>query len=96
MAVAMAHGFVAYENTVEYKMEKWYKAEKSQKANTQDAGEDHMRNEAADKASHEGTFEEHEQNQTELRRNSKSTKSLTSLDNIPEAGEDHLEMNKTC
>lgn len=94
MAVAMAHGFVAYENTVEYKMEKWYKAEKSQKANTQDAGEDPMRNEAADKASHEGTFEEHDQHQTKLRRNSKS---LTSqLDNIPEAGEDHLEMNKTC
>ena len=101
--MAMAYGFVAYENTVEYKMEKWYEVEKAhgiQKTDVkqipnQDVGEcsntkvDHMTRQKAND-NNACCQNEHDQQQTGLpRRNSKRKASIRSqLDNIPEVNED--------
>lgn len=100
MAMAMAYGFVAYENTVEYKMEKWYEAEKAQKINTIQSPKEGIggqsntdpKKETVDKKAHqEGTADVQDQ-----RRNSRlRCPKPHQLDDIPEAIEDHLEMNKT-
>ena len=103
MEVAMAYGFVAYENTVEYKMKKWYEAEKTQNTEIPDRDEaecsktkesDHMRNNKhEDKVTCcQNTLNEHHQGLP--RRNSKRKTSIRSqLDKIPEASEDHLQDN---
>lgn len=98
MAVAKAYGFVAYENTAEYKMKKWYEAEKAQKTNTKespkndDGGEcsrtvpHPVSKEAVDSDYQENLFGEHNQQQVW---SSTLRSSLESqLDNIPEASGD--------
>ena len=100
MAVAMAYGFVAYENTVEYKMEKWYEVERAHKIQKtdveqkpdQDVGESSKtvtsQKPNEDKACCQSVHDY--QQQTGLsRRNSKRKTSIRSqLDNIPEVSED--------
>ena len=99
MAVAMAYGFVAYENTVEYKMEKWYEVEKTQKTDVKqtpdqtDVGEckvDHMTSNE-NKVCCQNALTKHDHQQMGLpRRNSKRKASIKSqLDNIPEVSEDY-------
>ena len=99
MAIAMAYGFVAYENTVEYKMEKWYEAEKAQKPNTKQSPKEGIgeqsntdpKKETVDKKAHqESTTDVQEQRRSSRLRCLKSQQ----LDDIPEASEDHLELNK--
>ena len=105
MAVAMAYGFIAYENTVEYKMKKWYAVEKAQKTDVKqapnsDVGEcnitiDHVAGPEGDenKASCQNASNQHNHQQMALpKRNSKRKPSIRSqLDNIPEVSEDHLD-----
>ena len=104
MAVAMAYGFVAYENTVEYKMEKWYEVEKAHKTPKTDVKQmpdqdvegskiklDHTTSNRPNENKAQDTLVEHDhQQQTGLpRRNSKRKTSIRSqLDNIPEVSED--------
>lgn len=99
MGVAMAYGFVAYENSVEYRMQKWYEEEKTHMVHntsiTQDEGEysKARAEDTVDNTTGQNKSNDHNQQPTELpRRNSKLKTSLKSkLDNIPEANEDHSE-----
>ena len=100
MAMAMAYGFVAYENTVEYKMEKWYEAEKAQKTDTKQSPKEgvgeqsstDLRKETVDNKVHpDDTTDIQEQRRNSILRSLNSQQ----LDNVQEASEDHLEMNKT-
>lgn len=119
MAVAMAYGFVACENTVKYKMEKWYEEEKARmeqeinaKQFLEDVGEcsktltDPVKSNKSQNLSHEVVKSKATHQETKLdahdqqlqigmpsRRNSKMRRSFKSsqLDDIPEAGEEHLE-----
>lgn len=103
MAVAMAYGFVAYENTVEYKMEKWYEVEKAHKIQKtdieqvpdQDVGEcsktkvDHVTSHKPDERKANTLEHDHQQPTGLPRRNSKRKTSIRlQLDNIPEVNED--------
>lgn len=100
MAVAMAYGFVAYEDTVEYKMENWYKTEKDHmmnKSNTKQSPKkaigEHNKypmGSHGDIETHQNTSDDHTQQQIRCRRNSQLKNSLKSkLDDIPEAFEEH-------
>lgn len=99
MEMAMAYGFVPYENTVEYKMEKWYKQEKAHmsqetKDNKITPETDHTPQCLASEDCQEISELNQEQTEEPVRKNSKVKMYKSQLFNIPESEED-LSTTKT-
>ena len=100
MAIAMAYGFVAYEDTVEYKMEQWYKTEKDcmpHQANTKKSPNKEVTKYSSktkadpvrhyEHTTHQNTPDDDQQMRS--RRSSQLATSLNSqLDDIPEDSEE--------